>query len=99
MVWANTTDIGCGVAYCPQSRNMFIVCNYGPGGNWNRRKPYEVKSRDLCHGVQGFGKHRKKSLHTNKQTSTRRPKSLRRSQKFSKKTFSNNRSRRIGNAH
>ncbi|CAH8546760.1 unnamed protein product [Schistosoma turkestanicum] len=99
MVWANTTDIGCGVAYCSQHRNTFIVCNYGPGGNWNRQKPYEVKSRDLCHGVQGFDKHRNKPSHTKEKAPIRRRKSLRYSKKVSKKRYSNNRRRRIGSAH
>ncbi|VDP46487.1 unnamed protein product [Schistosoma margrebowiei] len=47
MVWANTTDIGCGVATCANYR-LSIVCNYGPSGNWTDEKPYEVKSRELC---------------------------------------------------
>ncbi|VDP50025.1 unnamed protein product [Schistosoma margrebowiei] len=47
MVWANTTDIGCGVATCSEY-GLSIVCNYGPGGNWTDEKPYEVKSRELC---------------------------------------------------
>ncbi|CAH8624043.1 unnamed protein product [Schistosoma haematobium] len=47
MVWAKTTDIGCGVASCPKY-GLSIVCNYGPGGNWNNEKPYEAKSLELC---------------------------------------------------
>ncbi|VDP86928.1 unnamed protein product [Schistosoma mattheei] len=47
MVWAKTTDIGCGVASCPKNV-LSIVCNYGPGGNWNNENPYEVKSREFC---------------------------------------------------
>ncbi|KAK4468383.1 hypothetical protein MN116_000179, partial [Schistosoma mekongi] len=52
MVWAKTTDIGCGVAKCPAYQGFAIVCNYGPGGNWNNEKPYEVKRRDECPDVR-----------------------------------------------
>ncbi|VDP74167.1 unnamed protein product [Schistosoma curassoni] len=55
MVWAKTTDIGCGVASCPKY-GLSIVCNYGPGGNWNNEKPYEVKSRGLCPKMQNIPK-------------------------------------------
>ncbi|VDP77475.1 unnamed protein product [Schistosoma mattheei] len=55
MVWAKTTDIGCGVASCPMYC-LSIVCNYGPGGNWNNEKPYEVKSRELCPKMQNIPK-------------------------------------------
>ncbi|RTG89433.1 uncharacterized protein DC041_0008041 [Schistosoma bovis] len=55
MVWAKTTDIGCGVASCPRY-GLSIVCNYGPGGNWNNEKPYEVKSRGLCPKMQNIPK-------------------------------------------
>ncbi|CAH8607948.1 unnamed protein product [Schistosoma guineensis] len=47
MVWAKTTDIGCGVASCP-TYGLSIVCNYGPGGNWNNEKPYVLRSREFC---------------------------------------------------
>ncbi|KAH8873832.1 Cysteine-rich secretory protein LCCL domain-containing 2 [Schistosoma japonicum] len=52
MVWANTTDIGCGVAKCPEYKGLSIVCNYGPGGNWINDNPYEVKRHDECPKVQ-----------------------------------------------
>ncbi|CAH8607979.1 unnamed protein product [Schistosoma guineensis] len=55
MVWAKTTDIGCGVASCP-TYGLSIVCNYGPGGNWNNEKPYELKSRELCPKMQNIRK-------------------------------------------
>ncbi|CAH8612922.1 unnamed protein product [Schistosoma curassoni] len=55
MAWAKTTDIGCGVASCPRY-GLSIVCNYGPGGNWNNEKPYEVKSRELCPKMQNIPK-------------------------------------------
>ncbi|VDP07842.1 unnamed protein product [Schistosoma mattheei] len=53
MVWAKTTDIGCGVASCPKNV-LSIVCNYSPGGNWNNENPYEVKSRELCPKMQNI---------------------------------------------
>ncbi|KAM3173476.1 hypothetical protein ACTXT7_012428 [Hymenolepis weldensis] len=33
LVWANTTDVGCGVSKCSFSgfNAIFVVCNYGPG--------------------------------------------------------------------
>nr|CAH8866030.1 unnamed protein product [Trichobilharzia regenti] len=52
MVFANTTDIGCGVTKCPGINNikngLFIVCNYGPAANLNAR-PYEAKNiNEVC---------------------------------------------------
>ncbi|CAH8626742.1 unnamed protein product [Schistosoma rodhaini] len=61
MAWAKTTDIGCGVANCPRY-GLSIVCNYGPGGNWNNEKPYEVKPRHMCSMMQNIPKN---SLQTN----------------------------------
>ncbi|KAH9581221.1 hypothetical protein MS3_00000578 [Schistosoma haematobium] len=66
MVWAKTTDIGCGVASCPKY-GLSIVCNYGPGGNWNDEKPYEVKSRELCPKMQNIPKGSFKTMHDNTQ--------------------------------
>ncbi|CAH8615920.1 unnamed protein product [Schistosoma bovis] len=57
MAWAKTTDIGCGVASCPRY-GLSIVCNYGPGGNRNNEKPYEVKSREFCPKMQNIRKDR-----------------------------------------
>uniref|UniRef100_A0A3Q0KR02 Venom allergen-like (VAL) 21 protein n=1 Tax=Schistosoma mansoni TaxID=6183 RepID=A0A3Q0KR02_SCHMA len=61
MAWAKTTDIGCGVANCPRY-GLSIVCNYGPGGNWNNEKPYEVKPRHMCSMMQNIPQN---SLQTN----------------------------------
>ncbi|VDP68632.1 unnamed protein product [Schistosoma curassoni] len=66
MVWANTTDIGCGVASCPRY-GLSIVCNYGPGGNWTDEKPYEVKSRELCPEKQNIPKDSFQTMRDNKQ--------------------------------
>lgn len=44
LVWGDTTDIGCGIAFCPSisgfSNAHFLVCNYGPAGNWQGKKPF-----------------------------------------------------------
>lgn len=46
IVWATSLAVGCGVKYCPELRNVdfgqgwHIACNYGPGGNYVRRRPY-----------------------------------------------------------
>ncbi|CAH8429046.1 unnamed protein product [Schistosoma rodhaini] len=53
MVWAKTTDIGCGVANC-QRYGLSVVCYYGPGGNWINEKPYKVKPHNLCPIVQSI---------------------------------------------
>ncbi|CAH8595066.1 unnamed protein product [Schistosoma intercalatum] len=66
MAWAKTTDIGCGVASCPKN-GLSIVCNYGPGGNWNNEKPYEVKSRELCPKMQNIPKGSFQKTHDNTQ--------------------------------
>nr|ABO09815.1 venom allergen-like protein 14 [Schistosoma mansoni] len=55
MVWAKTTDIGCGVANC-QRYGLSVVCYYGPGGNWINEKPYKVKPHNLCPIVQSIPK-------------------------------------------
>ncbi|KGL79382.1 Cysteine-rich secretory protein 2, partial [Tinamus guttatus] len=34
LIWYNSYQIGCAVAYCPNSRyNYFYVCHYSPAGN------------------------------------------------------------------
>jgi uncharacterized protein YkwD len=33
LVWAGTSEVGCGVAQC--SGNDLLVCNYNPPGNWD----------------------------------------------------------------
>ncbi|XP_074652854.1 cysteine-rich venom protein VAR8-like [Tubulanus polymorphus] len=43
IVWAKTSRIGCGYAYCPSlPYKHHYVCNYGPGGNVGKQKPYEI---------------------------------------------------------
>lgn len=41
IVWADSVDLGCGIADCPNLQfGSTIVCNYGPGGNINGQRPY-----------------------------------------------------------
>jgi uncharacterized protein YkwD/acetyltransferase-like isoleucine patch superfamily enzyme len=39
IVWANTTQVGCGQAQCSNGSTM-TVCNYTPPGNYIGQKPY-----------------------------------------------------------
>jgi pathogenesis-related protein 1 len=39
VVWANSTLIGCGRAYCADSAQIW-VCNYSPAGNFEGEKPF-----------------------------------------------------------
>lgn len=39
MVWANSLEVGCGMAICPDKGQIW-VCNYNPPGNWLGDKPY-----------------------------------------------------------
>ncbi|CAH8604838.1 unnamed protein product [Dicrocoelium dendriticum] len=52
MVWAKTTDIGCSVTNCQGKPNfgftLFIVCNYGPSGNFVGARPYEPGTQADC---------------------------------------------------
>ena len=46
MIWANTVEVGCAMAHCPQLNGLsndayFGVCNYGPGGNYLGQFPYQ----------------------------------------------------------
>ncbi|XP_043287979.1 venom allergen 5-like [Venturia canescens] len=47
MVWAKTTEIGCGLVRYTRNNGedyeIFLVCNYGPGGNVDTEPMYEVK--------------------------------------------------------
>ncbi len=48
IVWRDTTDLGCGVAFCSSGSPFgarlpdwwYVVCNYGPPGNYVGRRPY-----------------------------------------------------------
>jgi len=39
MVWNTTTEVGCGMAICPDKGQIW-VCNYNPPGNYVGIKPY-----------------------------------------------------------
>jgi hypothetical protein len=39
IVWRDTTELGCGVASCPGSQEIW-VCNYNPQGNYTGQYPY-----------------------------------------------------------
>jgi uncharacterized protein YkwD len=52
IVWDNSTDLGCGYAYCPSIQGIsgsgtIVVCRYGPGGNYLGQTPYDYVS-DVC---------------------------------------------------
>ncbi|KAJ8042536.1 Peptidase inhibitor 16 [Holothuria leucospilota] len=49
VVWASTTEVGCGIAFCPEAIThsgqtfedaWLVTCNYNPGGNFRGQKPY-----------------------------------------------------------
>ncbi|XP_060907394.1 cysteine-rich venom protein TEL1-like [Labrus mixtus] len=43
VVWYKSHKIGCGLAYCPDSRfKYFYVCHYCPVGNYNLARPYKT---------------------------------------------------------
>nr|XP_020497167.1 cysteine-rich venom protein TEL1-like [Labrus bergylta] len=47
VVWYKSHELGCGLAYCPDSRfKYFYVCHYCPAGNYNLARPY--KNGDSC---------------------------------------------------
>ncbi|CAH8547012.1 unnamed protein product [Schistosoma turkestanicum] len=56
LAYTDTTHIGCGYARCKNlnaSKNILVVCNYGPGGKYAVRRPYyaiypgELRNSDL----------------------------------------------------
>lgn len=41
IVWRKTLKVGCAISRCPNLRySDSIICNYGPGGNFNGERPY-----------------------------------------------------------
>ena len=50
MVWSDTTHVGCAITYCPLfspvapgptfTSGAFLVCHYGPTGNYRGELPY-----------------------------------------------------------
>ncbi|XP_071150753.1 GLIPR1-like protein 1 [Mytilus edulis] len=63
IIWAGSTALGCGVSNCPSMTNLpeydfvdywvFLVCNYGPGGNINGRLPYVEDTSGSSTGTGG----------------------------------------------
>ncbi|XP_011705979.1 PREDICTED: venom allergen 3-like, partial [Wasmannia auropunctata] len=46
VVWAKTTKVGCGLIKYKESNDwisIWLVCNYGPSGNYRDEKVYEIK--------------------------------------------------------
>ncbi|CAB3237122.1 unnamed protein product [Arctia plantaginis] len=43
MVWSNTIYVGCAISetYKGQWKKFFVVCNYGPSGNYIGQEPYK----------------------------------------------------------
>ncbi|XP_071500169.1 peptidase inhibitor R3HDML-like [Diadema antillarum] len=60
VVWADSTFIGCGWATCPYNYKGvtypfdYLVCNYGPGGNFNGNKPY-ISGSPCSSCPRGYG--------------------------------------------
>ena len=38
VMWDQSTDVGCAYATCGGGTSLVVVCNYGPGGNFNQHK-------------------------------------------------------------
>ncbi|XP_036003202.1 cysteine-rich venom protein TEL1-like [Fundulus heteroclitus] len=52
VVWHNSNQIGCAMAYCPNSQyKYFYVCHYCPPGNYQLARPY--KSGPSCSDCPG----------------------------------------------
>jgi len=45
VVWSTSREVGCGLTNCSEISGMkfanYLVCNYGPAGNWASQKPYK----------------------------------------------------------
>ncbi|KAK4468623.1 hypothetical protein MN116_007811 [Schistosoma mekongi] len=49
LAYADTTHIGCAYNYCGKLNGpdkILVVCNYGPGGKFINRKPYDIFDYD-----------------------------------------------------
>jgi len=47
VMWGKTTNLGCGYAQCKNNTTTVVVCQYGPGGNFNQHvtPPFSPKAR------------------------------------------------------
>lgn len=45
VVWGTSKEVGCGLTKCSSVAGMsnanYLVCNYGPPGNWDKQKPFK----------------------------------------------------------
>ncbi|MFN0200606.1 MAG: CAP domain-containing protein [Bacteroidia bacterium] len=41
IIWAKSTEIGCGLATCPTKKQVVVVCNYNPMGNITGDNPLD----------------------------------------------------------
>ncbi|XP_072013044.1 uncharacterized protein [Amphiura filiformis] len=65
IAWANTKYVGCALNYCRQLHDpnngmdypsaLYLVCNYGPGGNIHSHFPYQI-GRSCSECSSGTGK-------------------------------------------
>nr|AAW25717.1 SJCHGC01839 protein [Schistosoma japonicum] len=49
LAYASTTHIGCAYKFCEKlngTGKILVVCNYGPGGKFINRKPYQIFDYD-----------------------------------------------------
>ncbi|XP_026737612.1 venom allergen 5-like [Trichoplusia ni] len=46
MAWSDSIYIGCAISQTRKNRwnNFYVVCNYGPGGNYVNETPYETSA-------------------------------------------------------
>jgi uncharacterized protein YkwD len=51
VMWSSTKDLGCGYAQCKNGTTTIVVCQYGPGGNFNQHvtPPFSAKARQKLH--------------------------------------------------
>jgi uncharacterized protein YkwD/methionine-rich copper-binding protein CopC len=52
VVWANTTQVGCGQTQCSNGSTM-TVCNYIPPGNYVGQKPYPTPTVNIAPTISG----------------------------------------------
>ncbi|XP_063951743.1 peptidase inhibitor R3HDML-like [Lytechinus pictus] len=65
MIWSDTNRVGCATHFCDEMNipgstmiirdALYLVCNYGPGGNIHGKKPYDI-GRPCTQCASGSGK-------------------------------------------